>query len=371
MKIDTRALAIGVVAAAGAFVVFRGGSGSAGDGDPASAIPKESFLAATIDLAELRRSPVYDAVFGKDGAGAEKALGVGKLADACGFDPLGRVGRLAVAVPEEGDSGDFGIAAKITVSRDEIAKCTRGVSSGEPKEVGSFGVVETDGKGRASLAYGKDGLLVVSRGRWFGAMLAAAEGAHPSIAASQEHQAIRTSLTRREGWSAPTIVMSALLPADLREKLRHEMRAELGSQDSSAAAMGGVLGVSGVGVALRTGSRMELAAELVCDTPDACTAVEKLIQKKRLDLSKELSLRMIGLGPLVDSLDTAKEDAGKRVRVTAHADARQLADTIERLLRLRGARKAAAAQQEDADPAPRKTPDETIRPDAGMRDGPL
>ena len=51
-----------------AFGVFGGfsGLGKTGTSDPFDAMPKASFIIATVDVAELRRSPMYDAVFGKD-----------------------------------------------------------------------------------------------------------------------------------------------------------------------------------------------------------------------------------------------------------------------------------------------------------------
>jgi hypothetical protein len=296
-----------------------------------------------------------------------------KLAESCGFDPLTRVGKLAVAVPEEGESGEIGIAANVTVSRDEIEKCTRGVSGGaEPKRIGSFGVVEdTRSSSHARIAYGKDGLLIAGRGSWFDTMLASAEGTRPTLADAAEHAAIRTSLTSRDGWHAPTILASALLPAELRERLRREMRAEIGpsgprsgqtqdqASDVSAATMGGVLGVSGVGLAVRTGARIDAAIELVCDTADACGAVDKLIQKKRFDLSRELSLRLVGLGPLIDTITTTQENGGKRIRVTAGADAKQLADSVERILRLKSRKEA--KHEPEPEPRPALVPDETLR----------
>src|SRR3954464_15123874 len=120
---------IGVAGAAGAFFMF-GGLGAAvktGTSDPLDAVPKASFMAATLDFAELRRSPIYDAVFGKDGSttGADpmrRALGVTALADACGFDPTSRIQKLAVSMPEEGERGEFGVAARVEVSRDELEK---------------------------------------------------------------------------------------------------------------------------------------------------------------------------------------------------------------------------------------------------------
>ena len=147
---------IGIVGAAAAFFMFGGlGSvGKTGTSDPFDAIPKSSFMAATLDFAELRRSPIYDAVFGsgKDGAPAaadpmRRALGVTALADACGFDPTSRVQRLGLSMPEEGERGEFGVAARVEVTRDELEKCTRSLAEkrgghAETHDVGSFVVLE-------------------------------------------------------------------------------------------------------------------------------------------------------------------------------------------------------------------------------------
>jgi len=350
---------VGVVGAVGAFFVFGGArTGSSSAGDPFDAVPRDSFLVATVNLAELRRSPLHDVLFGKDPHGREpnaeapalgaKALGIGNLADACGFDPLTRVEQLAVAVPEEGDKGELGIAARVTVTRDELSRCTSNLAGQhggkvETKDVGSFVVVE-DSRGaeetaRPRLAYGHGGLLVVGRGAWFDAMLASADGNKPGAREAQAHVALRSSLTSRDGWRSPTVLISALLPRSLRDRLKAEMADEVSGAnvtDGSQGIMSGVLGVSAVGLALRaggSGQSIDAAVELICDTEDACAAVEKLILKKRLDWSKELTLRMVGFGPLLDSIEVKRE--GARVRLTAGAAADTLAATIDRVLRLK------------------------------------
>jgi len=293
---------------------------------------------------------------------------MGKLADACGFDPLGRVDKLAVAVPEEGDKGELGVAARVTVTRDELSKCTNAIADQrggkvETRDVGGFVVVEdsnSTGAARPRLAYGHDGILVAGRGAWFDAMLSAADGRSPGIADAREHIALRTSLTKHDGWHRPTVVITAVLPRSLRERVKNEMGGEIGSQDTSSAIMAGVLGVSALGVAINAGApgkQVETAIELVCDDEAACTAVDKLIQKKRLELSKELGIRMIGFGPLLDSLEV--KQTGARIRVTAGTNADALASTIDRVLRLRSRRDAAPPPQ---DPNPKRPPDETIPP---------
>ncbi|MEA2746122.1 MAG: hypothetical protein QOI41_265, partial [Myxococcales bacterium] len=183
---------LGVGGAVAAFCMF-GGLGSlvkTGPSDPLDAIPKATFIAGTLDFAELRRSPVYEVIFGKEAPGADpmrRALGVNALAEACGFDPATRVQRVAVSVPEEGERGEFGVAARVEVSRDELETCTRALADkrgghAETHDVGSFVVLEDTSAGaqggsatRPRLAYGRGGLLVVGKGTWFDAMLGAAD----------------------------------------------------------------------------------------------------------------------------------------------------------------------------------------------------
>ena len=376
-----RVVILGVVGAVAAFFLFGGARGTSAAGDPFDAVPRDSFLVATVNLAELRRSPLYEVLFGKDSPAqaaktempmlGARALGIGKLADACGFDPLSRVEQLAVAVPEEGDKGELGMAARVTITRAELSTCTENLAGQrggkvETKDVGSFVVVEDSAAqetARPRLAYGRGGLLVVGRGAWFDAMLASADRKQPGAREAQAHVAMRSSLTSRDGWRAPTLLVSALLPRSLRDRLKGEMGAELSAdaaQDGSQNVMAGVLGVSNVGLALRaggSGQSIDAAIELICDTEEGCAAVEKLILKKRLDWSKELTLRMVGLGPLLDSLEVKRD--GARIRVTAGASADALAATVERVLRL-----TAHRASQDRDERPDETPAPAPRPHA-------
>jgi hypothetical protein len=378
---------LGVVGAAAAFFMFGGFGaivGRSGTSDPFDAIPKPSFIAATVDFAELRRSPVYDAFFGKEGPGADpmrRALGVSALADACGFDPTTRIQRVAVSVPEEGDRGEFGVAARVEVTRDELERCTRSLAEkrggkAETRDVGSFVVLEDTGSGASSrprLAYGKGGMLVVGKGTWFDAMLGAADHTKPSLRDNADHVALRTAMTSHDGFKSPTLLATAILPKSLRERLKGEMGAEVDSQDTSRATMAGVLGVSAVGIAIHAGGpgqNVDASIELVCDSPEGCEAVDRLAQKKRAEWSRDLTLRMIGFGPLLDSLDVKRD--GAHLRATASASADSLAATIERVLKLRARRSAADAPppntpRNTAPPSMRQ--DETLqaRPDAGGR----
>ncbi len=381
---------LGVGGAAAAFVMFGGLStvGKSGPSDPFDAIPKTSFIAATVDFAELRRSPIYEAVVGKDATVADpmrRALGVAALSEACGFDPITRVQKLAVSVPEEGDRGEFGVAAKVEVTREEIEKCTRALAEkrggrAETRDVGTFIVLEekattptSDASGPAQprLAYGRGGLLVVGKGTWFDAMLGAADRTKPGLREAADHLALRTSMTSKEGFRSPTLLATAILPRSLRDRLKGEMGAEVDARDTSSAIMAGVLGVAAVGIAIRAGGagqNVDASVELVCDSPEACEAVDKLAQKKRAEWSRDFSLRMVGLGPLLDSFEIKRE--GARLRATASANADALASTIDRVMKIRQRRSAADGPPDAPQARPRpmerqKAPDESVpaRPD--------
>jgi hypothetical protein len=381
---------LGVGGTIAAFCLFGGLAGlvKTGPSDPLDAIPRATFIAATLDFAELRRSPVYEVVFGKEAEGADpmrRALGVSALAEACGFDPATRVQRVAVSVPEDGDRGEFGVAAKVEVSRDELEICTRALADkrgghAETHDVGSFVVLEntsaSGGTGAGSgtsttsaalrprLAYGRGGLLVVGKGTWFDAMLGAADHTKPGLRDNADHVALRASLTSHDGFRAPTLVATAILPRSLRERLKGEMGAEAGSQDNSNAIMAGVLGVSAVGIAIKAGGpgqNVDASIELVCDDAGACEAVDRLAQKKRGEWSRDLTLRMIGFGPLLDSFEVKRE--GARLRATASVSGDALASTIERVLKLRARQGAGLAPPPPPPlrPSIPGVPDETLR----------
>lgn len=369
---NLRPIVVGVVGAVAAFFVFRSSGGGKGS-DPLDAIPRDSFLVATVDMGELRRSPVYLALAGdKDGetdAMIGRALGIGRLKEACGFDPSSRVLKIAAAVPEESsDKGDFGLAARVDVTEAELEKCAHALADkrgghAEIKQERGFAVLETsEGPSGARIAYGKDHLLVVGKGAWFDAMLAAADHVKPGVRDAQAHAAVRASMTSHEGWKNPTVLVSAVLPQSLRDRLKREMGVDR-ADDPSNTMMGGVLDVASIGFAVRageTGGNVDAAVELVCEGADACVAVEKLVQKKRFDWAKDLTMRMIGLGPVFDSFQVKRD--GIHLRATASASANGLASTLERILRFRS-RPSADMRPPPVRPPPR--PDETFGRDAG------
>lgn len=367
-----RVAVIGLFATTAAFFLFRGAS-SPTFRDPLDAVPKESFLVASLDVEELRKSPIYEVIPGMKSGGA----GIGGLAsveDACGFDPVKRIERMALTVPEKEGERDYGVVARVKVTRDELQTCKRRLDEKRGSsantaitERGDFVVIDTP---KGKLAYGAGDLLVVSSGAWFDAIVETANGKHAAVKDSQEHSDLRFALTSREGWRAPTLVATAILPRSLRERIRKEMAPEADG-DAKDAVMGAVLGVSAVGVALRAGpagGHFDARVVMTCDSPRACELVENLVLKKRLDWSKNFMYRLAGFGPLIDSLET--KVTGSRLEVSATANVDSLANAIDRAIRhsesaLGGAPGGAPGSAAGA-ARPGRTPDETLKlPDGG------
>jgi hypothetical protein len=353
---------IAAIAAAGslAYAAVTRASGA-----PIDAMPAASYLVATIDVAALRASPLYAKVFDK-----EKTFGLADLALACGFDPMSRIEELDVAIPEAGQAGDFGVAASAQVTREELVRCAENVASarGEAREtqaIGRFQLLEDD-KGHA-LAVRDNGTILVGKGGWIRTMIAASESETPSLRANREHMALRDALVPQG--TRPLLVATALLPKDLRDRIKRDMGAELG--EGAGAIMAGVLGVSAAGIALRiTGEgRLEARAELRCESGEACSEVKKLILAKRLSWSQDLGLRIVGFGPPIDALEV--ETHGASLTATTNAGAGELAAAIDRAQKLRNGRGREREKPEyqpgERLPRPPPAPDEVLRPkgDAG------
>jgi hypothetical protein len=362
-----RVAVIGILATVAAFFLFRG-AGTPTIRDPLDAVPKESFLVASLDVEELRRSPIYEAIPGKKGG---LGGGLASVEEACGFDPLKRMERLALTVPEKEGERDYGFIARVKVSGEELKTCKQRLDdkrgSSAPSEVterGDFRVIETP---KGKLAYGSGDLLVVSTGAWFDTILETANGKHASIKDAPEHAELRSTLTGREGWRMPTLVATAILPRTLRERIKKEMAPEADREEKDAI-MGAVLGVSAVGVAVRagpTGGHFDARVVMTCDSQRACELVEKLVLKKRLDWSKNLMYRLAGFGPLIDSLETRV--VGSRLEVSATANVDSLAGAIERAIRhSESAPSVPPVPPVPGTARPGLAPDETLKaPDGG------
>jgi hypothetical protein len=316
------------------------------------AVPRGAWLVVTVDVAAVRSSPIAQPLLS---AGVGTSLpGLGSLSEACGFDPLSRMKELLVTSPENGEHGDFGLAFTGDFTRDELARCAekairaRGGSPATSTH-GAFTTVEDTADAKhGRVAYREGGPYLVGRGAWLDAMIDAVEARREGP--GPEHTALRASLAPKAG-SAQAIVLTALLPTALREKLKGELGAELGSEADKAYVS--VLAVSQAGLALGTGgagSTTELVAELRCETPAACNEVKALVGRKRLAFSRELGVRLLGLGPLLDSLKV--DSTGPSLSASAQAPTDDLARAVQRALDFKGIGPGQAHASPGRQPAP-------------------
>lgn len=365
-----------------------GGSGVGAKAAPLDAVPAETFLVATLDVAKLRASPLaapLTPLVRRLGAMAEAPR-------ACGFDPLDRLTSIAVAVPEAEDSGDFGVAMQGDVARDDLAACAQKVvaargGSAEIVADGAWAFVE-DRAATASLARRLEGgrlalhdggPFLLGRGAWLDAMRQAVEGKHARVATNARHEELRAALGADGDGNGAALAVTALLPASVRDRIRNEMGDEKSGKGvkQPSAAMDGVLGVSAAGVSLAfDGATTDLRAELRCDTETACREVEELVETKRAAAQKDLGLRLVGIGAVLDALVVERHGAALSARARVPTDdARRV---VEALLSARDDERAASGP---AMPSPRAGaapdagfdasathPDEVVRPrDAGRR----
>jgi hypothetical protein len=303
-------------------------------------VPRDAWLVATIDVPAVRASPLAKPILG----GAEKTPipGLGALVARCGFDPVARLREVVVTSPENGERGDFGIAFSGDFTKDELSKCAENVIRGRggapaTSTRGGFTLVEDTGDGkRARLAYREGGPYLVGSGVWLDAMIDATERKAERMQA--QHAELRAALIGKSG-TAPAIMVTALLPASVRDKLKADLGPELGAEGDKAYA--GVLAVSAAGLAVSLGgqpanggtaaaSTTEVTAELRCESASACDEVKKLIERKRLAFSRDMTVRLVGLGPLLDSLGV--DGQGSSLTASAHASSDELARGIQRII---------------------------------------
>jgi hypothetical protein len=296
------AAAVAAIVAVGVLVAglrWRG-ERSAPDAGVLLAAPEDAWLILTVDVRAA--APLLEPFFRGGGglAKATSAAGLGSLSEACGFDPVEHLRELMVAVPEGGDRGDFGVAFSADLTMDELAACARkaiAARGGAPSTTmrGGFTVIGDDqAPTQARLAYRDRGPFLVGRGVWLEAMIDAALGRAPR--ARPEHEALRAVLAPT-GSAARALVVTALLPKSIRDRIRAETDAGAGGS------FAGVLGVEEAGAAVTTSeSTTALEVELRCETPASCGEVKELVERARLALAGNFSARLMGLGPLIDGL---------------------------------------------------------------------
>jgi hypothetical protein len=251
-----------------------------------------------------------------------------------------------VAVPEGGERGDFGVAFSADLTMDELAACARkaiaargGAPSTAMRE--GFTVIGDDrAPSQARLAYRDHGPFLVGRGVWLEAMIDAALGRAPR--ARPEHEVLRAALAP-PGSAARAVVVTALVPKSIRDRIRAETDAGAGGP------FAGVLGVEEAGAAITASeSTTALEVELRCETPGSCMEVKELIARARLALAGNFSARLMGLGPLIDGLSIDSTVPGV-LALRTRAPTSDLAQALDRVSRVAPPARAAVAHA--ADPA--------------------
>ena len=319
-----------------------------------SAVPRDAWLVLAADAAALRASPVAAPLLGA--GGRTVVPGLGPLADACGFDPVARLRDLVVCAPEGGERGDFGVAFTGDFTREELSRCADRViraRAGNPvasTREGYAVLEDVADPAHARFAYRDGGPFLVGRGAWLDAMIDAASG--KGERARTTHAALREALAPRGGEGPPALELTAVLPAAVRQKLRAELGSEIGTEGERAYAAVLAVEAAGLSVGPGAGGTTELHVEVRCETADACTQVKGLVERRRLSFSRDLGLRLVGLGPLLDSLSVDAQGASLSVRSRAPSD--ELARALQRLVdsRTRRPPPAASTPQSSAPPAP-------------------
>lgn len=305
---------------------------------PLDTVPESSFLVGRLDLDDLRASPVFAAVSSAfSSLDSSNFFGYADLNESCGFDPISKMSEIVVAVPESQESGEFGIASRITATREELATCTSNLAKkrGAPTETrtqGSFLLLGEPKGNNARIAFHAPNTLLVARGTWLDQMIAAGDGKSPRVATNADHARIRASLTEAADWKTPTLLVSILLPKSIREKIRSEVGDEA-SAPNAKNVMNGVLGVKGAGLAIKIGQkggRSEAKMELVCDAPEPCDQTASFLERQRFQLSTNLGVRLIGIGPLIDSFKVERK--GDHVTAQMSISTDELAHSIERAI---------------------------------------
>ncbi len=319
-----------------------------------SAMPASTFLAISLDLKLLRGAEWFSRLTEND---AGKLVGLANLKSLCGYDATSYVDSIDVAIPEKGGHGDFGVvmqAKEHPLDDEALVACAKklatmhsspaapGAAPAQPvvQERDGFSILQQDGTARFAMRPG--GPYLTGRGAWLEAMVDSASGKAPSLDSSTEHASLRRAAVKALPDTSPAaIVVSTLLPPDVRASVRAEMAGE--TDATSVAAMDGVLGVSGVGLALGTrgpevrlpdggvdltAELADVALELHCESAQACAEVVSLIEHKRDSFSGDIRVRMLGLETAVESIVAAAD--GNAVHVSLHFNPERVVKALAR-----------------------------------------
>lgn len=321
-------------------------------GGALAAIPADAMLVVTADLDRLRASPVL-APLVREG---RELPGIGKLSDACGFDPVARLREIAIAVPAGGDDGEVGVAAVGAVEAAPLAACASKIVAsrgGRPvvETVGSFTIVRdarADHGGEIAVRDG--GPVLLGGGAYLRQMMRAAERTEPTVA-SGAHGRLRETI------GPGAIVATMLVPKSMKDRAR----AELGGRDVPA------MRVESVVASLAADPDVRVHAIATCDDAAPCAELSKSLASSRDEHAKDLGARLVGLGALLDRVVIETRGASIDARVRLGSD--EATGLLDRLFTLNALRAATPTASSDALPEV-AAPDEVVRPASSSTEPP-
>jgi hypothetical protein len=281
---------------------------------PLAVVPAGPAFVLTLDLARLRKTPTGLELAR---AGAERLEQSGKT---CGFEPLRDVDEIVVVVPADAKLDAEGAVPSETVAviaggrfvGPVVADCVArqiAARGGEPVRttIGAFASVR-DRKRAGEIAV-RNGLLVLSDGRYLRSILDAAAG-HRSEGSEAERvrDRLHSELRRTFGAGAPIIATVTLPEGWLAQALAdpEAERSPLASIRSAA-------------LSANVSDRVELRALFACAQANDCDAVERFLKQARSDLSQVL-------GPEIAQriAELRLERAAERITLTGTLDAAQV-----------------------------------------------
>ncbi|NUO53631.1 MAG: hypothetical protein HOV80_32685 [Polyangiaceae bacterium] len=322
------------------------------------AVPAGATLLVTIDLEALRKSPLAAPYL----AGERSIEGIGKIRDACGFDPLASVNQLALAVPEAYDA-DFGVVAVGTVADGPVLDCATKVIAargGKPvsSSLGSFRTVrDMEAPTTGEIAVRAGGPLLFGGGGFLRAMVDAVDGTLPSAKTEPAHTELRKELAGFESIQA-TLALS--------KKQRAVIAEELASTPSAPAAIGAVSAVA-AGVSL-VDQNAKIKIVLLCDDPPSASALVTLANDARKNAGQSPQAALLGAAPLLERL--ALEAHGAKVIATLEANVAELDAIVERAMQFRAMMEGGRQAPEPSGAVPSGAVPPTAPPTGSASSGP-
>jgi hypothetical protein len=289
------------------------------------AIPTDAMLVATADLGALRRSGAAAPLL----SDTREIPGLGPVREVCGFDPLANLTEIAVAVPAASESNEIGLVAAGAIDDEALLACASKVIEAR----GGRSVVNTIGTFRtvrdasmstsgAEIAVREGGPVLLGAGPYLRAMIDTADGHVPSIGGDAAHARLGRDVG--EGSVRVTVVLTP----EQRRTLAEELAAS-GAQGSPAGA------VTGLGLSVMLGARVDLHGVVACDAANACAELSGVLDAKRTAGADDMLVRLVGIGAVLDRMRIAP--TGDRIHARVDMTTEEATTLIERILALRGA----------------------------------